>query len=117
MTSEEQYNRISHQFLDKAQAALEEGDVLQASEKSGGSAAQAVKSIAQRRGWTHSSHRLLFTAITRLADETDDRELRNLFHVANSLHSNFYEDWMTQEFVEQGLGQVRELEDRLERIA
>ena len=32
----------------------------------------------------------------------------------NSLHSNFYEDWMTEEFVEQGLEQVRELVRRPE---
>ena len=117
MTSEEQCTRISQQFLDKAREALEEGDVLQASDKSWGAAAQAVKSIAQRRGWPHDGHRLLFNAITRLAEETGDRELGNLFHVSNSLHSDFYENWMTQEFVEQGLDQVMKLVDRLERIA
>ncbi|MYC38120.1 MAG: hypothetical protein F4X66_14575 [Chloroflexi bacterium] len=35
------------------------GDSVQASEKGWGAVAEAVKSIAEQRGWNHWGHRLL----------------------------------------------------------
>jgi uncharacterized protein (UPF0332 family) len=116
-TRAEWFTNTSAEFLAKAEDALSKDDLLQASEKAWGAAAHMVRAVAARRRWRHAGHRELFQVVNRLVEETGDRELVRLFHVANSLHSNFYEDWMTQEFVEQGLDQVRELVDRLERIA
>ena len=102
--------------MDKAWKYLHEGDLIQASEKGWGAAAQMVKAAAEARDWRHNGHGELFRAINRLADETDDRQLRTLFHVANSLHVNFYEGWLPQELVEDGLEQVAELVRRLDRL-
>ena len=116
MTPEEEYTQNGQHFLEKAEEALREGDLVQASEKLWGAEAQSVKAIAQRRGWQHHSRKLLWRVVARLANETGERDLHTLFHVANSLHTNFNENWMTQEFVDQGMVQIRELVLRLERV-
>lgn len=112
----EYHNNAGHYFMDKAWKYLEEDDLAQTSEKGWGAAAQMVKAAAEARDWRHNGHGELFRAINRLANETDDNQLRTLFHVANSLHVNFYEGWMPQELVEDGLEQVSELVRRLERL-
>jgi uncharacterized protein (UPF0332 family) len=117
MTLAEEYTDNSQRFLEHAEEALHDGDLLQASEKLWGAAAQAVKAVAQRKGWEHNSHRLLFRAVSRLAEENDDARLRTLFHIANSLHANFYENWMTKEYIEEGQEEIKEFVNRLERLS
>ena len=92
MTPEAEYTQDGRHFLEKAEEALREGDLMQASEKLWGAAAHSVKAVAQRRGWGPRQPQAPLRTVTRLADDTGDTELRNLFHVANSLHSNFYEN-------------------------
>ena len=102
-------------FLAKARAYLAEGDLLQASEKAWGAAAQTVKAAGEQRGWRYQSHGDLFQIVERLADEQNDEELLSLFHVANSLHQNFYEGWQTDRLVEAGLQGIEEFVRRLDQ--
>ena len=53
-----------------------------------------------------SGHRLIRRVASRLADEAGDAEIRRLYRVADSLHSNFYEDLDTAEDVRAGLDDV-----------
>jgi Archaeal PaREP1/PaREP8 family len=118
MTSKaDEYALTSREFLTKAEEALAQDDLPQASEKLWGAAAQMVKGIAERRGWRHSGHRELFQVVNRLTEETGDGELRTLFDVANSLHSNFYENWMPRDWVQDRATRISEFIRRLERIA
>ena len=87
------YQVASRQLLRQGKEELAAGDVRQASEKGWGAAAQIVKSIAERRAWQHRNHAALFTAVSRLVNETGDEDISLLFAVANSLHVNFYENW------------------------
>jgi hypothetical protein len=117
MTSRaEEYALTSRELFAKAEEALAQSDLLQASEKLWGAAAHMVKGVAQRRGWGHTGHRELFQVVNRLAEETSDRELRTLFDIANSLHSNFYENWMPQEWIEDRAEGVREFLEKLEGL-
>jgi len=75
-----------------------------------------VKGLAERRGWAHGRHRESYQVVDRLAQETGDPLIRTLFDVANALHSNFYENWMSQAFVENGLGRIREFLEMLEKL-
>ena len=104
-------------MLAQAQSELAAGDVRQASEKGWGAAAQMVKSVAERRGWSHRSHAALYNAVARLTAETGDEEIRRLFAVAGDLHVNFYENWNNTENVAAGLADVQRLLDRLEPLA
>ena len=47
--------------------------------------------------------------------ETRDRELRGLFHVANGLHRNFYENWLDTDDVAEGLEDVERFVEKIER--
>lgn len=52
MAFADEHMENSQHFLDNAEVALREVDLLQASEKLCGAAAHAVNSVAQRRGWS-----------------------------------------------------------------
>ena len=115
-TAAERHSITSRELLVKAEESVAQDDLLQASEKGWGAAAHMVKGLAQNRGWQHNGHRELYQVVNRLAQETDDRGLRILFNSASALHSNFYEDWMPKEMVEDSLTQVREFLQKLEDL-
>ena len=104
----------SRRMLEQAGRELDAGDVLQASEKGWGAAAHTVKAIAEQRGWLHERHGHLFGVAGRVADELEQPRIQDLFRLASTLHTNFYEGWLTEEDVERGLGQVEELLSLLE---
>ena len=80
MATRTEYHAATGQdFMEKARAYLAEDDLLQASEKGWGAAAQAVKAIAEARGWRHKAHADLYRAIDRLCQETGNSELVDLF--------------------------------------
>ena len=103
-------------FLLKARAYLDEGDLLQASEKGWGAAARMIKAVAEERGWRHNSHADLFRAVDRLANELDDRQLRRLLRSAGTLHRNFYEGRLPAESVAEGLDAVQDFARRLSDV-
>lgn len=90
-----------------------ESDLLQASAKGWDTAAQAVKAVAEARGWNHSGHRELHQAVNRLVTETGDPELRMLFASANTLHSNFYDGFLSEEVISGYLEDVERFVERL----
>ena len=116
MLQDTTYRDQSKVFLEQAFKELEEGDLLQASEKGWGAAAHMVKAVAQERGWEHGSHRRLFSVLGRLALEAGDQELRHGFNAANVLHSNFYEGWLGRNSVEANLHDVRLFIEMAERF-
>ncbi|MCY3538687.1 MAG: PaREP1 family protein [bacterium] len=107
------YQDAARELLSKALVELEAGDVRQVSEKGWGAAAQMVKAVAESRGWRHNSHVLLLKTINLIACEIGDQRIKTLFGMAGYLHQNFYENRADEEFVTQGLQDVRDLLDRL----
>ncbi|MCY4654101.1 MAG: PaREP1 family protein [Dehalococcoidia bacterium] len=116
MTTLESHADVSRRFIDQANAEFSRGDYLQASEKAWGAAAHSVKAVAEVRGWQHGVHRDLFRCAHLISEETGQPEIRELFSVANSLHTNFYERWMDPETVEGNIESVKRLLDKLEAV-
>jgi hypothetical protein len=112
-----EYTNTSRKLMSKAMAALAQDELLQASEKGWGAAAQMVKGVAQRKDWQHNGHRELYQVVNRLAQESGDRQVRVLFNSASALHGNFYENWMPREMVEDSLSQVRAFLEKLEQLS
>ncbi len=112
----EKYLQTSRVFLRQAGEELEAGDLRQASEKAWGAAAQAVKAIAEQRGWEHYTHAHLFQHVDRFSAELDSAELGRLFRSANSLHVNFYEGDQTAVAVRGGIEDVRLFVGKLDAI-
>jgi hypothetical protein len=108
---------LKGKYLEDADKLLEAGDYVQASEKYWGAVAETVKVIATQRRWRHYSHRELRAAVERLFKETGDRELLHLFSTAESLHSNFYENFMSNEVVKAHAEDAHKLVDKLQSLA
>jgi uncharacterized protein (UPF0332 family) len=115
MPKSDHYVERGQIFIRQAQEELDEGDLRQASEKAWGAAAQAVKAVAEERGWNHHSHAMLFDVVGEINDERRSGRLGRLFGVANQMHGNFYEDWMDEADVQDGISTVKALMQRLER--
>ena len=107
MLQDTTYRDQSKVFLEQAFKELEQGDLLQASEKGWGAAAHMVKAVAQERGWEHRSHNLLFAAVDRMAAETGNDQFIRLFSGADSLHKNFYEGHLSSMAISTCFDQVR----------
>lgn len=110
------YQTAASDFLRQAFEELEDGDLRQASEKGWGAATSVVKAIAEQRGWEHRNHDSLFEVAALLTDESGDVNVRRDFQMASSLHTNFYEGWLREEMVRDGLYQVQRLLTALEPL-
>ena len=116
-TPDNKYGAMSQEYMARAEDYLAQGDLKQASEKSWGAAACALKAIAEQRGWNHQSHSLLFDISGQVAEELGRPDLRDLFAVAKSMHQNFYENWEPAEEVEYAVGRVKVYLAELEAVS
>ena len=117
MTQAEIENHVetAERFLRHAEEEFESGDMLQASEKAWGAVAHYLKSVAKFRGWRNRSHSDLSDIVLDLAQETGDPDrIGTLYRSVGALHTNFYEDWFSDQMVAGGIEDARELIDRLE---
>ena len=112
----EEYRETSRRLLRQADAEFEKGDLIQASEKAWGAASQCLKAMAALRGLQHTSHWEVRLVANHMANETGQRRIRELFAVGESIHANFYEAWMPEEEVSDGIDNMKEMVDLLERI-
>jgi uncharacterized protein (UPF0332 family) len=108
--------RLSEKFLREAEGFLAKGDYVQASEKSWGAVAQIVKALAAKESKDLKSHGDLWRYVNDLVKKLGDPELRHLWHSANCLHQNFYENWMPPESVEAALDDVKEFVERVRKL-
>ena len=110
------YRDQGQRFLTQAREEFVREDLMQASEKGWGAAAQLAKAVGAERGWRHHSHGSLFEVVRRLAEEMEDEALRADFDVAGALHANFYEGFLSPAGVEVRLRDVARFVERMERI-
>ena len=115
--TDNKYASMSWDFIARAEEYLRQGDLVQASEKSWGAAACALKSIAEQRGWQHQSHSLLYDISNQVVEELGRPDLRDMFQSAKSMHQNFYENWESEEGVEYAVGRVKEYLAELEAVS
>lgn len=116
--TQEQIDRhleISDLLMEYAVAEFEAGRLFLASEMAWGAVAHYLKSVAKYRGWRNGMHRDLRDIAIDLAYETEDvGKIEELYESANQLHANFYEDWLLDTRVSDGMNDAEELIWRLE---
>ena len=110
------YAGLSRWCIGEADNYLRRRNNIQASEKGWGAAAQALKAIAEQRGWNHHNHGLIFDVAQQVADEQGRQDLVAMFGRAQALHTNFYENWLNFETVRVYVNVVKRLLLELERI-
>ncbi|KUO82369.1 MAG: hypothetical protein AT718_04660 [Vulcanisaeta sp. JCHS_4] len=115
-TEIEMHLRLSEKELMEAEEFLRKGDLVQASEKAWGAAAQIVKAVAAREGKELRSHAELWRFVDEVARRLNDVELRRLWRTANALHQNFYENWMPPDDVKYAIEDVKEFIEKLRKL-
>jgi hypothetical protein len=89
---------------------------VQVSENSWGAAAQALKAIAEDRSCNHSGHGPIVDIAQRVADEQGGPDYVAVFGIAQALHVNLYENWLSSDTVAIYLDDVKMLLPELERV-
>ncbi len=101
---------ISADMLEHAAQFIEDGDLVQASEKIWGALSHGVRQVADRRGWpigVNEDQKDVGRYIARLMnDDVLDSKIKSLWE----FHVNFYEDTKERgEVEEEGLARAREV--------
>ena len=90
------HGRICAEFMLRSRAYLDDGQLLQASEKGWGAAAHAAIFIAGIRGWHYHEHwQFAAEVMLNLARETGRWEVQQWGRSGEELHRNFYNDNLT----------------------
>ena len=116
MQQTQTYHERSRHYLGQAREEFRQGDLLQASEKGWGAAAQIIKALADERGINHRHHSSLQVVVDTIMQETGDTDFNVLFESANGLHRNFYEGRMARATVELHLHRVGQFVDKVEKL-
>ena len=99
----------SERMLAHAEAMLDAGDRLQASEKIWGAAAHALKAIADRRSWPYAHHADGRVIAAHIGKQAGNREIAPLFKSIEGMHVNFYDDTYSLEAIRDGLDEAKRL--------
>ena len=118
--SAQKYAGMAQDFRAKAWVHLDKGDLPQASNKAWGLVAETVKTISAHHGGFIHTHRAIAEVVgelSRLVGNAGDTETRDwinaLFVTARGLHTNFYENEMPGEQVQDGIVTCEQLSRRL----
>ncbi len=101
------YNKLNGKYLKDADDLFKKKDYSQASEKYWGAAAEVTKAYAESLGRHLKTHADLWDFVIELNKKTPGLNLIHLFADANHLHSNFYEDDLRQEVIQELAKSVR----------
>ena len=110
------YAELSRWCIGEADNYLRRRNNIQASEKGWGAAAQALKAVAEERGWNHNGHGLIVDIAKQVSDEEGRRDILALFAFGQLLHVNFYEDTLATDVIASYLDNIKVLLPELERI-
>ncbi len=113
----EHYQSLSEKYLTEAKEFLSKGDLVHASEKFWGATALTIKMVGAKRGLKLEKHGAIWSFVSRISRESRDNELILLFHAANGLHKNCYENELDQKAVKITAESVEKLIEKLRRIS
>ncbi len=118
LATAEEHREISIQFLDHAEDELRKGDLLQASEKAWGAVSHFVNYVARQRNWHLGSHERLIENANRLISEDPAHATHNrrLLRSIEALHANFYQAFLNEDSVREGIEDAKELIRTLEDL-
>ncbi len=105
----DKHTRLALQLLDDAKREIADGDLVQGSEKLWGATSQALKAYCASHRMPHGKYAQRRHAVFQLADQLENPFVRATFGVAQSCHSNFYNDWMEQEDLDGYLPDIESL--------
>jgi len=111
------HSQLNCKFLKEAKTLIELQDYVQASEKLWGATEQIIKAIALKRGKRLRSHVSINRYVVEISKELGDNSILDSFSIANSLHQNFYENWLAPETVIQNAKTIENLIIKLKPLS
>ncbi len=105
----EKHADLARRMLEQAKEEIAAGDLPQGAEKLWGATTQALKSYCASRGMPQGKYQHRRGALMDLALQLGNPSLRLAFGIAQSCHSNFYNDWMEQEDLDSYIPDIEEL--------
>jgi hypothetical protein len=115
-TKAEIYLKLSEKYLRDSEEFLTKKDLVQASEKAWGAAAQIIKALAAKEGKELRSHGELHRYVAELSKDKGDKEIMKFWFSATSLHQNFYENWFPEEAVRSAVEDVKNFIEKLRKF-
>ena len=119
----QKYAALAQDFRNSAWQHLDAGDLPQASNKAWALVAETIKDIAAQHGAIVHRHRTIMEVVTELrllvanaGDLATARRITGTFQIARDLHTNFYENELSEAIVLDGLMQCEELSELLYRL-
>ncbi|MEW6006873.1 MAG: PaREP1 family protein [bacterium] len=110
------YIEKTDKYITQGDKEFKDGDLRQAGEKYWGAATQILKAYCELKGWPHDGHALLFKDVSNLCVELGNRKMMEQFSLASTLHTNFYEGWLTKEQVDDHIEQTMEFINKIKQI-
>ena len=105
----DKHARLAQKLLDDARREIAAGDTVQGAEKLWGATSQALHAYYESCRLPHAECAHRRRAVLQLAEQLNNPFVRATFGVAQSCHSNFYNDWMEQEDLEGYLPDIESL--------
>ncbi|MEM4970304.1 MAG: PaREP1 family protein [Sulfolobales archaeon] len=96
----EMYVKLHEKYLKEAEELAARGDITQASEKLWGAIVRLLNAIGERERLPHYSHRDLKEISLYLTEKTGDPDYTRLFSSTETLHANFYHNFLTRKTFE-----------------
>ncbi len=112
----EVYMKLYERYLREAEELYANGDLSQAGEKYWGAVTALINAIAEKRGWSHYTHRDYAEAVERLSEELKE-PLGRLFASVERLHANYYHNFLTKVNFEAHREDALKLIQRLKAIS
>ena len=106
----------SRTLLSQAEVALSDGDNTEASIKGWKAAELAMKTVAAQWDLPRDTHPELVETAMVIAVESGNDDIDLLFDVADSLNTNIYEKWFSNDSVAFSLKEIERLLDMLEEL-
>ena len=110
------YAVMSQRCIGEADKYLHRRKITWAAARGWDATEQALKAIAEQRGWNHNSPELVIDIAQQVSDEQGRLDLVEMFGVALALQTNIYENWLGADGVEIYLNVLKRLLPELERI-
>ena len=112
----DEFRYTGRQLMEHAEREFQNGDLLQASEKTWGAVHQFLKALATERDWGHDTHSHVRQVAQNLAVETGNLEISDLFDTAEALHANFYQAHMDTDTVRRKMDRMKQYVEILSSV-
>ena len=95
---------------------LDASDLLQASEKTWGAAAHAVKAVAEKWGWYHQGHLRIRAVVDFIAIQGNREDLVELYLHPHTMHVNWYEHELYADTLQRAINATGRFVAEMEKI-